>query len=367
MTKHGKRPLPKIDDDVGQTEKSVKPKKNSKSQRISTVNRNMEMKEIKPVDRKDDLISDLRTLKKDITEVPCQHKKREFDNTKLVSAAEKVLIPPRQGGETLELNVNRDSQTIYIEKHLGFQAESIDQFERRWNEKHQALQEAALHTDSLERSSPGLHFALNIHRAFRNIGLTILGLLAGASLVHTLFIRTFSNTKTVDASGLVRTEWDNGALLVIRYGPYAKSVAIAYYICFMITGGFILDRFDFAHITPKCVQQCVTLSNGAFAVIFFWIAFIFNNAMMWFDHQLDNMAYTPVDELLPTLTTNADYTRTFEIWRVLDICRTTFVILTWVVIGFSPAGYDRLKQSLYLDPSRSDREAMSDVTHQIEY
>ncbi|KAF6777764.1 hypothetical protein AHF37_02201 [Paragonimus kellicotti] len=367
MTKRDKRPLPEIDDDVGQAGKSVKTEKRSKSQRTPRVSRNMELKETKPMDRKDGLTADLRTLKEDITEVPSQHKKRESDNTKLASAAEKVLIPPKQGDETLKLDVNRDSQTIYIEKHLGFHAESIDQFERRWTEKHQALQEAALHADPLERSNPGLHFALNIHRAFRNIGFTILGLLAGASLVHTLFIRTFSNTKTVDASGLMRTEWDNGALLVIRYGPYAKSVAIAYYICFMITGGFILDRFDFAHITPKCVQQCVTLSNGAFAVIFFWIAFIFNNAMMWFDHQLDNMAYKPVSELLPTLTIDADYTRTFEIWRALDICRTTFVILTWIVIGLSPAGYDRLKQSLHLDPSRSDKADASDVTHHIEY
>ncbi|KAF8562940.1 hypothetical protein P879_09435 [Paragonimus westermani] len=367
MTKHDRRPLPKIDDAVEQTEKTVKPKKKSKSQRTPKVSRSMELEETKPVDRKNGLTADLRTLKEDITEVPSQHRRRESDNTKLVSAAEKVLIPPRQGDGRLELDLNRDSQKIYIEKHLGFQAEPIDQFERRWAEKQQALQESPLHTDALERSNPGLHFALNIHRAFRKFGLTILGLLAGASLAHTLFIRSFTNTKTVDTSGLVRTEWDNGALLVIRYGPYAKSVAIAYYICFMITGGFILDRFDFAHITPKCVQQCVTLSNGAFAMIFFWIAFIFNNTMMWFDYQLDNMVYKPVGELIPTFTMDADYKRTLEIWRALDICRTTFVILAWVVIGFSPAGYDRLEQSLHLNPSRSDREAVSDVTHQTEY
>lgn len=290
----------------------------------------------------------------DVAAVSCTQKQPRRVEDRVITGAERVTLPSIKGNERLDSSEDKGCHTVYVEKHLGFKAKPIDQIEQQHATRRRGLKEVAHVQSSSEQTNAGLRFVLGFHAFVQTVGRMVLGLMAGASLAHTLYVQSFGVTNEVELSGLVITRKENGLLLVQRYGLYAEPVAIAYYIAFIFSGSFILDRFDIGHVTLKCLIECVTFGNGAIAVMLFIGAFGVSNAMAWFNYRLIELASKPSSEIASLWTTDGRYESDLRVWCLLDACRTALLLATWVLVSVSGTQYDRLVQRLHTDPTTEE-------------
>lgn len=292
---------------------------------------------------------ELRAVNEDVSTVPFGQKQLRQAENRVVTGAERVCLPPFAGDERLPCSGDKDCNKVYIEKNLCFKTKPIDQFEHQQAAKRRSLQEATRVEGTSEQANLGLRFALWFHAFLQTVGRMVLGLMAGASLVQTLYVQSFTVTNEVELSGRIVTRSENGLLMVQRYGAYAEPVAIAYYIAFILSGSFILDRFDVGHITSECVIECVTFGNGAIGVLLFIGAFGINNTMAWFDYRLIDLASKPSGHVVSLWAMDGGYESDLRVWRVLDACRTALLLATWIVVNVSGIQYDRLAHRLQTD------------------
>ncbi|TPP61570.1 hypothetical protein FGIG_09166 [Fasciola gigantica] len=292
------------------------------------------------------LAAEISSLKDDITTVTSANNAEKGDSI-LVTKANKIPLPIKHRNDVEGARQKKPTENVYVEKHLGFRTEPLTHFERRLTEKQNVLHTEARQQMQLKQNNPGLSFALNVHGAIDRLGRTMTGLFGGAALVHTLFVQSFRFSRRVQNNGVIQYNADNGLQFLMRYGLHAEAVYIAYYIAFIFTGLFVFERFDIGRPTNKCITQCITLANGGISLLFHVCAFIISNAMQWLSYTIHTSANANEENLDNLLTSAPELTRWINIWLILDICRTVFLIASWIFIGFSNQNLDRTRETLF--------------------
>lgn len=69
--------------------------------------------------------------------------------------------------------------------------------------------------------------------------------------------------------------------------------------------------------------------------------------MQWLNYTINTSAYANEEELNNQLTSGRELTRWINIWLILDICRTVFLIASWIFIAFSGQNLDRTRETLF--------------------
>ncbi|VDQ01271.1 unnamed protein product [Trichobilharzia regenti] len=198
-------------------------------------------------------------------------------------------------------------------------------------------------------NNPGLYFVVKIHETLQMLSFTLFGVLAGASLVHTLFVQALANAIQIGSS-------TNQYYLLLRlYGAYARPVSITFYASLAVVGVFIFGKFDLGRPTINCIQKCVRLQNGLMAIIFYMLCFIINNSMSWFDNVLHTTSYKSDTQINYLLNTDSELNSSLKIWLILDAGRTALILITWISVGLGDPLYDRLVKTLSSSPTGDGR------------
>ncbi|VDP32340.1 unnamed protein product, partial [Schistosoma margrebowiei] len=250
------------------------------------------------------------------------------------------------------------TSNVYVESRSGFRSHPLKDYEKNMPMKRN--EESTIKkglNDKQEliytHNNPGLHFVINIHETLQILTFTLFGLLAGASLVHTLFVQSLINPRQIKNDGSWNYNYGDGYLPLLKYyGVYARPISITFYISLVLIGVFVFGKFDLGRPTTNCIRKCVKLQNGLMAIIFYMIAFVIHNSMGWFDYIFHMNSYKSEDEIRYLLSTQIDLNNFLKIWQILDACRTAFILITWISVALGDSIHDRLTTTLNINPMK---------------
>ncbi|CAI2723990.1 unnamed protein product [Schistosoma spindalis] len=299
----------------------------------------------------------LETLGDDITiasEIENVNKKRNG----LVTGAKKIPFMDNRGDISTNFPDRQFTPNVYVENRSGFRSHPLKDYEknmpmkrneesttkRRLNDKQELM---------YTHNNPGLHFVISIHETLQILTFTLFGLLAGASLVHTLFVQSLINPRQIKSDGSWNYNYGDGYLPLLKYyGVYARPISITFYTSLVLIGVFVFGKFDLGRPTTNCIQKCVKLQNGLMAIIFYMVAFVIHNSMGWFDYIFHVNSYKSEDEIRYLLSTQIDLNNLLKIWQILDACRTAFILITWISVALGDSIHDRLTTTLNINPMK---------------
>ncbi|VDP70919.1 unnamed protein product, partial [Schistosoma curassoni] len=158
----------------------------------------------------------LETLGDDITiasEIENVNKKRNG----LVTGAKKIPFMDNRGDFSTNFPDRQFTPNVYVENRSGFRSHPLKDYEknmpmkrneestikRRLNDKQELM---------YTHNNPGLHFVISIHETLQILTFTLFGLLAGASLVHTLFVQSLINPRQIKNDGSWNYNYGDGYL-----------------------------------------------------------------------------------------------------------------------------------------------------------
>ncbi|KAK4473775.1 hypothetical protein MN116_003113 [Schistosoma mekongi] len=285
----------------------------------------------------------------------------------LVTGAKTVPFVDNRGDIERNFGERHFTPNVYVENRNGFRLESFKDYENSINANRntQTVVKTNLNykPETVDiHNNPGLHFVISMHETLQILTFTLFGLLAGASLVHTLFVQSLINPRQVKSDGSWDYNYDYGYLKLLKYyGIYARPISVTFYLSLALVGVFIFGKFDLGRPTVNCVQRCVKLQNGLMAVIFYMVSFIIHNSMNWFDYILHINSYKSEDEIKYLLSTQIDLNNSLKIWQILDACRTAFILITWISVGLGDPVYDRLTRTLNINPMKTEDATGNDI------
>ncbi|CAH8441245.1 unnamed protein product [Schistosoma turkestanicum] len=300
----------------------------------------------------------LETLGDDIT-IASEAENVNNKRNGLATGAKKIPFMDNRGDISSNFTEKQFIPNVYVENRSGFRSRPLKDYEKNMN-KTQNNEESTPKTRQTDKqelidtyNNPGLHFVISIHETLQILIFTIFGLLAGASLVHTLFVQSLINPRKIKNDGSWNYDHGDGYLSLLKYyGVYARPISITYYISLALIGVFVFGKFDLGRPTTNCIQRCVKLQNGLMAIIFYMIAFAIHNAMNWFDYIFHVNSYKPENEIRYLLSTQNDLNNFLKIWQILDTCRTAFILITWISVALGESIHDRLTKTLYINPMK---------------
>ncbi|KAH8851083.1 hypothetical protein KSF78_0000701 [Schistosoma japonicum] len=214
----------------------------------------------------------LDTLEDDITtasEVERAGNKR----SNFVTGAKTVPFMDNRGDIERNFGERHFTPNVYVENRGGFRLQPFKDYEKSIDTKRdtQIVVETNLNDKSEiidTYNNPGLHFVITMHETLQILTFTLFGLLAGASLVHTLFVQSLINPRQVKRDGSWDYNYDDGYLKLLKYyGIYARPVSITFYLSLALVGVFIFGKFDLGRPTVNCVQRCVKFQNLRFSLL----------------------------------------------------------------------------------------------------
>ncbi|CAH8469039.1 unnamed protein product [Schistosoma mattheei] len=276
----------------------------------------------------------------------------------LVTGAKKIPFMDNRGDFSINFPDRQFTPNVYVENRSGFRSHPLKDYEknmpmkrneestikRRLNDKQELM---------YTHNNPGLHFVISIHETLQILTFALFGLLAGASLVHTLFVQSLINPRQIKNDGSWNYNYGDGYLPLLKYyGVYARPISITFYISLVLIGVFVFGKFDLGRPTTNCIRKCVKLQNGLMAIIFYMIAFVIHNSMGWFDYIFHVNSYKSEDEIRYLLSTQIDLNNFLKIWQILDACRTAFILITWISVALGDSIHDRLTTTLNINPMK---------------
>nr|CAH8825501.1 unnamed protein product [Trichobilharzia regenti] len=270
------------------------------------------------------------------------------------TGARKIPVINSHGDGVHKFPESNLAPNVYLENRSGFRAQPLKDYEKNISTKQQKESIAKLKSQDKQRlinmsNNPGLYFVVKIHETLQMLSFTLFGVLAGASLVHTLFVQALANAIQIGSS-------TNQYYLLLRlYGAYARPVSITFYASLAVVGVFIFGKFDLGRPTINCIQKCVRLQNGLMAIIFYMLCFIINNSMSWFDNVLHTTSYKSDTQINYLLNTDSELNSSLKIWLILDAGRTALILITWISVGLGDPLYDRLVKTLSSSPTGDGR------------
>ncbi|CAH8449605.1 unnamed protein product [Heterobilharzia americana] len=295
----------------------------------------------------------LDTLGDDVTTVS-ETENVDTRRNSLATGARKIPVMDNHDDGEYNLTKSNFAPNIYLESRNGFRAKTIKDYEKSINNKR--FEESIIRSKSIDKqqlihlhNNPGLYFVVKIHEILQILSFTLFGILAGASLGHTLFVQSLINPRKPE---------DNDTqyyLLVKYYGIYAQPISITFYTVLTIIGVFVFGKFDLGRPTVNCVRRCIKLQNGLIAIIFYIFCFAINNSMNWFDYILYTTSNKEDNEIIYLLNTQSDVNNSLKIWLILDASRTAFILITWISIATGSSVYDRLTKTLSINPMAEGR------------
>uniref|UniRef100_A0A5K4EE81 Uncharacterized protein n=1 Tax=Schistosoma mansoni TaxID=6183 RepID=A0A5K4EE81_SCHMA len=298
----------------------------------------------------------LETLGDDVTiasETENVNKKRNS----LVTGAKEIPFMDNRGDISINFSERQFTPNVYVENRSGFRSHPIKDYEKNMPIKGNEESTVKRLNDKQEpmytHNNPGLHFVISIHETLQILTFTLFGLLAGASLVHTLFVQSLINPRQIKSDGSWDYNYGDGYLPLLKYyGIYARPISITFYTSLALIGVFVFGKFDLGRPTTNCIRKCVKLQNGLMAIIFYMIAFVIHNSMGWFDYIFHVNSYKSEDEIRYLLSTQIDLNNFLKIWQILDACRTAFIIITWISVALGDSTHDRLTTTLNINPMK---------------